>query len=1374
MTDTSDIKLTSFTNTPDDPTLPESAMSTVHPVTAQDTDGGSYSNGAFVAENGSSKDKIIHIHDSLPQVSFTEQNGKNHSVNGFADHKDGKMANGGADKPLRTNGEASKEKTSEKKEKKEKQEAVSMMGLFRFADRLDVFLMLIGTVCACAHGSALPIMIIVFGSMTDSFVNDAKQMAPSGPPAGCYTGNYTSVAMNITNDNTTSDPSQTVDVTDSIKNASIYYAIIGAVVLLVAYVQVAAWLTTSHRQSHRIRLALLSAVLRQEIGWFDTHDSGEMSTRLSDDVNKIQEGIGDKIGNFFQWFATFICGIIIGLVKGWKLALVIFAVSPLLVICGGFMTFMITSTTKKELTAYAKAGSVAEEVLSAFRTVVAFGGQLKECDRYTENLHAAKAFGIRKGMVSGLGLGLTFFVIFGSYALAFWYGGKLVREEPENYTIGVMLIVFFCVIIGAFALGNAAPNLQNVGAARGAAFVIWNLVDRKSEIDSSSEEGLKPETMVGNVEFKNIMFHYPSRPDIPILNGLTCKISRGQTVALVGSSGCGKSTVVQLLQRFYDPLSGDVELDGINIKKLNIKWLRQRIGVVSQEPILFAMTIAENIRYGREEVTQQEIEQATKEANAYDFICKLPQKFETMVGERGAQLSGGQKQRIAIARALVRDPKILLLDEATSALDTESEAIVQAALDKVRQGRTTIVVAHRLSTIKTADIIYGIKQGVVHEHGTHDELMQQQGIYHTLVTNQKMIEDEENELGIELEASKSQLVRSTSNGGHRDSLRRQASSLSADKVVEEKEEKLPDPSMGRIMALNKPEWYIIVIGCVAALVQGGIQPAFAIIFSTILGVFAKDCETQQREILLYSMMFLVIGAVAAISMFLQAFMFSVSGEFLTMRVRQITFKALLRQEVSYFDDHKNTTGALTTRLATDASAIQGATGSRLGVMCQSLASIGTGIIIGFVYGWQLTLFILAFMPLILIAGIAQMKLAKGFSAKGNEHLEDAGKVATEAIVNIRTVASLTREPRFIGEYKKIIDIPQSQNLKKAHIFGITFSFTQSLIFFAYAAIFMFGAFLISKGIINYENMFKVFSAIIFGAMAVGQASQFAPDYGKAKSAAARIFKLWDNKPSIDSYSDAGVRPQLCSGTVEFREVHFRYPTRPTVAVLRGLNLKVAQGQTIALVGSSGCGKSTTVQLLERFYDPENGQILVDNNESTSLNVSWLRSQIGLVSQEPILFDRSIGENIAYGDNSRTPTMDEIIQAAREANIHNFIDSLPQGYDTNVGDKGAQLSGGQKQRVAIARALLRNPKILLLDEATSALDTESEKIVQEALDRAQQGRTCIVIAHRLSTIQNADCIVVFHNGQVAELGTHSELLAHKGLYYKLNLAQAHKH
>ncbi|XP_077712710.1 ATP-binding cassette sub-family B member 5 isoform X7 [Canis aureus] len=1115
---------------------------------------------------------------------------------------------------------------------KVRKQAVGPIEIFRFANGLDITLMILGLLASLVNGACLPVMSLILGKVSDNLIS------------GCL------VKTNTTNYQNCTQFQEKLN--EDIIMLTLYYIGIGVTALVFGYIQISSWVMTAARQTERIRKQFFHSVLAQDISWFDSCDIGELNTRMTDDINKISDGIGDKIALLFQNISTFSVGLAVGLVKGWKLTLVTLSTSPLIIASAAMFSRIIISLTTKELNAYSKAGAVAEEVLSSIRTVVAFGAQEKEIQRYTQNLKDAKDVGIKKAIASKLSLGAVYFFMIGTYGLAFWYGTSLILSGEPGYTIGTVLAVFFSVIHSSYCIGTAAPNFETFTIARGAAFNIFQVIDKKPAIDNFSTTGYKPECIEGTVEFKNVSFNYPSRPSVKILKDLNLKIKSGETVALVGPSGSGKSTIVQLLQRLYDPDNGFIMVDENDIRTLNVQHYREHIGVVSQEPVLFGTTIHNNIKYGRDGVTDEEIKKAAKEANAYDFIMAFPNKFNTLVGEKGAQMSGGQKQRIAIARALVRKPKILILDEATSALDTESESVVQAALEKASKGRTTIVIAHRLSTIRSADLIVTIKDGMVVEKGTHAELMAKQGLYYSLAMTQdiKKADEQIESMAYSIEKNINSVPLCSMNSIKSDLPDK------SEESIQYKEPGLPEVSLFKIFKLIKSEWLSVFLGTLAAVLNGAVHPVFAIIFAKIITMFENDDKTTlKHDAEMYSMIFVILSVISFVSYFFQGLFYGRAGEILTMRLRHLAFKAILYQDISWFDDKENSTGALTSILAIDIAQIQG--------------------------------------------------------------------IATEAVENIRTIVSLTREKAFEQTYEETL---QAQH--------------------------------------------RIFTAIAYGAMAIGETLVLAPEYSRAKSGAAHLFALLEKKPTIDSYSQEGKKTDTCEGNIEFREVFFSYPCRQDVLILCGLSLSIEKGKTVAFVGSSGCGKSTSIRLLQRFYDPVKGQVLFDGVDAKELNVQWLRSQIAIVSQEPVLFNCSIADNIAYGDNSRVVSLDEIKEVAKAANIHSFIEDLPKKYNTQVGLKGTLLSGGQKQRLAIARALLRKPKILLLDEATSALDNESEKVVQHALDKARKGKTCLVVAHRLSTIQNADLIVVLHNGKIKEQGTHQELLRNRDMYFKLVNAQ----
>ncbi|XP_077304025.1 bile salt export pump-like isoform X2 [Lithobates pipiens] len=1286
-----------------------------------------------------------------------------------------------------------------KKKKEEKEIRVGFFQLFRYATSTDIIMMVVGAVCSLVHGAAQPLMLFVYGMMTDIFIAYEKEsQILQDKNKTCINGTIIWIdGSQFEMDNTT--VACGINIETEMTQFAYYYIAIGVAVLVISYFQISLWVVAAAHQIQIIRKEYFRKIMRLDIGWFDCNSVGELNTRISDDINKINNAIADQVAMFVERISTFVFGFLIGFLGNWKLTLIIVAVSPLIGIGAGLMALAVARLTGRELKAYAKAGSVADEVLSSIRTVAAFGGEKIEAERYDKNLVAAQAWGIRKGTIIGFFQGYMWCIIFLCYSLAFWYGSKLVIDTKE-LTPGSLLQVFFGILVAAMNLGQASPCLEAFASGRAAATIIYETIEKKPDIDCMSDEGHKLDQVKGVIEFHNVNFHYPSRPEIKILSQLNICIQPGETTAFVGPSGSGKSSAVQLIQRFYDPTDGKVTLDGHDIRTLNIQWLRALIGIVEQEPVLFATTIAENIKYGREGVTMDDIIKAAKEANAYNFIMDLPQKFDTLVGEGGGQMSGGQKQRIAIARALVRNPRILLLDMATSALDNESEAIVQIALDKVRSGRTTISIAHRLSTVRTADIIVGFDGGRAVEMGTHDELLKKKGVYFTLVTmqSQNTIPEKVTDENPDIERT-----RTFSRGSYKSSFRNtlrlrtksQLSNLFPDSLsgtvsgpsnllsneIEEMElqdnanilkkgkskKKKENKSVLRILKYNAPEWPYLALGSVGAAINGTLTPLYALLFSQILGTFSLPDEAEQkRQINGMCLLFVIIAAVSFVTQFLQGYAFAKSGELLTRRLRRIGFQSMLGQEIGWFDDPNNSPGALTTRLATDASQVQGATGSQIGMIVTSMTNIAASLVIAFFFSWKLSLVVLCFLPLIGLSGVFQAKMLTGFANQDKEALEEAGKVSSEAIGNIRTVAGLGKERMFVEMYEELLVMPYKAAVKKSHVYGVCFGFAQCVIFMAYAASFRFGGYLVNTEGLHYSLVFRVIAAIVTSGTALGRASSFTPDYAKAKTAATQFFKLLDRIPKTSVYSTDGDKWDNFRGDIEFVGCKFTYPSRPVTMVLKGLSVGVKSGQTLAFVGSSGCGKSTSVQLLERFYDPDEGKVLVDGHDTLNVNISFLRSKIGIVSQEPVLFEGSIADNIKYGDNSREISMEEVITAAKKAQLHDFVLSLPDKYETNVGIQGSQLSRGQKQRIAIARAIVRDPKILLLDEATSALDTESEKTVQEALDEARQGRTCIAIAHRLTTIQNSDIIAVMSQGVIIEKGNHEELMSRRGAYYKL--------
>ncbi|KAL8168297.1 hypothetical protein V2J09_009796 [Rumex salicifolius] len=1262
----------------------------------------------------------------------------------------GKSENGSSNCKAKEDGEKNSKDSNNNTPK-----PVGFKELFRFADKLDCILMVIGSVGAFVHGCSLPLFLRFFADLVNSFGANAD------------------------------NPDKMMQ---EVVKYAFYFLAVGAAIWASSWAEISCWMWSGERQTTKMRIIYLEAALNQDIQYFDTQvRTSDVVFAINTDAVIIQDAISEKLGNFIHYMATFVSGFVVGFTAVWQLALVTLAVVPLIAVIGGIYAATLAKLTTKSQGSLSQAGNIVEQTVLQNRVVFAFVGESRALEAYSSALKVVQRLGYKSGLSKGLGLGGTYFTVFCCYALLLWYGGYLVRHHYTNG--GLAISTMFSVMIGGLALGQSAPSMGAFAKARVAAAKIYQMIDHKPNIDRNNESGLELDCVTGQVDLKNVEFSYPSRPDVKILSNFSLQVPAGKTIALVGSSGSGKSTVVSLIERFYDPNSGQILLDGHDIKTLKLKWVRQQIGLVSQEPALFATTIKENILLGRSDATMLEIEEAARVANAHSFIAKLPDGFDTQVGERGLQLSGGQKQRIAIARAMLKNPAILLLDEATSALDAESEKLVQEALDRFMIGRTTLVIAHRLSTIRKADLVAVLQNGSVSEIGAHDDLMAkgESGVYGKLIRMQEAAHETamSNARKSSARASSARnsvsspiIARNSSYG--RSPYSRRLSDFSTSDFSLSLDASHPNyrgeklafkeqaSSFWRLAKMNSPEWVFALVGSIGSVICGSLSAFFAYVLSAVLSVYYNPSHSFMiREIAKYCYLLIGLSSAALIFNTLQHFFWDVVGENLTKRVREKMMTAVLRNEMAWFDQEENESARVAARLALDANNVRSAIGDRISVIMQNMALMLVACTAGFVLQWRLALVLIAVFPVVVAATVLQKMFMKGFSGDLEAAHAKATQLAGEAVSNLRTVAAFNSEVKIVGLFASNLETPLSRCFWKGQIAGSGYGIAQFALYASYALGLWYASWLVKHGISDFSKTIRVFMVLMVSANGAAETLTLAPDFIKGGRAMKSVFELLDRKTEIDPDDpDSTPAPERLRGEVELKHVDFTYPSRPDIQIFHDLSLRARAGKTLALVGPSGCGKSSVIALVQRFYDPSSGRVLIDGKDVRKYNLKSLRRHIAIVPQEPCLFSTTVYDNIAYGNESATEA--EIVEAATQANAHKFVSSMPDGYKTFVGERGVQLSGGQKQRIALARAFVRKAEIMLLDEATSALDAESERSVQEALDRACSGRTTIVVAHRLSTIRNAHVIAVIEDGKVAEQGSHSHLLKNnpEGTYSRM--------
>ncbi|EOA25992.1 hypothetical protein CARUB_v10019381mg [Capsella rubella] len=1216
----------------------------------------------------------------------------------------------------------------------------SIKSIFMQADGVDLMLMALGLIGAVGDGFITPMIFFICSKLLNDF--------------GGFSFNDETFIQAIS----------------KVFSLSLLY--VACASLVICFLEGYCWTRTGERQAAKMREKYLIAVLRQDVGYFDLNvtSTSDAVTSVSSDSLVIQDFISEKLPNFLMNVYAFVGSYIVGFVLLWRLTIVGFPFIVLLLIPGLMYGRALINISRKIREEYNVAGSIAEQAIASVRTVYAFSSEKKMIENFSNALQGSVKLGLRQGLAKGIAIGSNG-ITYAIWGFMTWYGSRLVMKHGSKG--GTVSTVIVCVTFGGTSLGQSLSNLKYFSEAFVAAERMIKLIKRVPDIDSNNLEGQILEKTRGEVEFNHVKFTYPSRPLTTIFDDFCLRVPSGKTVALVGGSGSGKSTVISLLQRFYDPIAGEILIDGMPIHKLQVKWLRSQMGLVSQEPVLFATSITENILFGKEDASMDEVVEAAKASNAHNFISQFPNSYKTQVGERGVQLSGGQKQRIAIARAIIKSPIILLLDEATSALDSESERVVQEALENASVGRTTIVIAHRLSTIRNADIICVVQNGRITETGSHDELLEKLDGHYTSLIHLQQMENKESDininvsvkegqqrsLGKDLKYSPNEYIHSTT-----------SSNIVTDfSDMTPKDNKSRVPSFKRLMAMNRPEWKHALYGCVGAALFGAVIPIYAFSTGAMVTVFFLTSHEEMKEkTRIYVLVFVGLALCTFLTNISQHYNFAYMGEYLTKRIREHMLGKILTFEVNWFDEDENSSGAVCSRLANDANVVRSLVGDRMSLLVQTISAVSITCTIGLVISWRFAIVMISVQPLVVVCFYTRNILLKRMSKIAINAQDESTKLASEAVSNIRTITAFSSQERIIELFKRAQEGPRRESARQSWLAGIMLGTSQGLITCVSALNFWYGGKLVADGKMVSKEFLEIFMIFSSTGRLIAEAGTMTKDLAKGSDAVASVFAVLDRCTTIEPENLDGYVPKKIKGQIRFLNVDFSYPTRPDVTIFKNFSIDIDAGKSTAIVGPSGSGKSTIISLIERFYDPLKGIVKIDGHDIRSYHLRSLRRHIALVSQEPTLFSGTIRENIMYGGAYNKINESEIIEAAKAANAHDFIISLSGGYDTYCGDKGVQLSGGQKQRIAIARAVLKNPSVLLLDEATSALDSQSERVVQDALERLMVGRTSVVIAHRLSTIQNCDMITVLDKGEVVECGTHSSLLAKgpMGAYFSL--------